>query len=263
LKLISVDADGLVNKLSFSKNILWSTYSVESECLLDGTAGQILAVNVLQPYKCIQQQLPVTMPSLKRLGLIALSSERSSFAVAVEPKVHVLHRWARPPPECMDVNSLQTTDSSQVYLPCLSWGWALVSGGGHVITPILARAWGCCLQLLLASFPETEENNTNTTLFQWPAFGVHDEVGVHAPVVALEWLSDRSLVYLTVTNKFTIIDTVMITLLERLDFLGLKLVYAEFSLSGKAAASNGEGGGEGKSNNNHTTAFCTTFQNLV
>ena len=27
----------------FSKGMLWSTYSMETECLLDGTAGQILA----------------------------------------------------------------------------------------------------------------------------------------------------------------------------------------------------------------------------
>ena len=39
MKLVTVDAAGLVNKLTFSKNILWSTYSVESECLLDGIHG--------------------------------------------------------------------------------------------------------------------------------------------------------------------------------------------------------------------------------
>ena len=34
-------------------------------------------------------------PSVSRIVLIALSSGRSSFAVSVEPKVSVLHRWAR------------------------------------------------------------------------------------------------------------------------------------------------------------------------
>ena len=28
-----------------------------------------------------------------------MSSERSSFAIMVEPTVSVLHRWAKPPPE--------------------------------------------------------------------------------------------------------------------------------------------------------------------
>jgi hypothetical protein len=55
-------------------------------------------------------------------------------------------------------------------------------------------------------------------------------------------------------NEFTVADTVMMTLLERLDFSGLKLVYAEFSLSRKVVA---DGGGDGEAE----TYFCTTFQN--
>ena len=257
LKMVSVDAGGLVNKLTFTRNILWSTYSVETECLLDGTAGQILAMNVLAPFSSVKNQVPpeAASPSLRKLVLIALSSERSSFAVAVEPSVHVLHRWARPPLERMEPSdsSIELHDG-QVYLPCLSWGWALVSGGGNVITPILARAWGCCIQLLRANFPEAGAGMSQE-LFQWPAFGIHDEFDVTAPVVALEWLSDRSLVYLTVTNEFTVVDTVMMTLLERLDFSGFKLVYAEFSLSrsAKETAASGDDAG----------SFCTTFQNSV
>jgi hypothetical protein len=257
LKMVSVDAGGLVNKLTFTKNILWSTYSVETECLLDGTAGQILAMNVLAPFSSVKNQVPpeAASPSLRKLVLIALSSERSSFAVAVEPSVHVLHRWARPPLERMEPSdsSIELHDG-QVYLPCLSWGWALVSGGGNVITPILARAWGCCIQLLRANFPEAEAGMSHE-LFQWPAFGIHDEFDVTAPVVALEWLSDRSLVYLTVTNEFTVVDTVMMTLLERLDFSGYKLVYAEFSLSRSAKEKAVSGVDAG--------SFCTTFQNSV
>ena len=271
LKMVAVDAGGLVNKLTFSKNMLWSTYSVETECLLDGTAGQILAMNVLAPYSSVRQQISQTSaatPYLKRLTLIALSSERSSFAVAVEPTVNVLHRWARPPPERMEPKDPQSVDiqTEQVYLPCLSWGWALVSGGGNVITPILARAWGCCLQLLRASFPMLEDEDStqpqrpSMEQFQWPAFGIHDEFEVMAPVVALEWLSDRSLVYLTVSNEFTVVDTVMMTLLERLDFSGLRLVYAEFALSRSVSSQEGPVGNE---QTDGPGAFSTTFQNSV
>ena len=255
LKLVSVDASGVVNKLNFSKNI-FGNYSVDSECLLDGTAGQILAMNALEPFAAVGKHLsnePVH-PSVEKLILVALSSERSSFAVAVEPSVHVLHRWARPPPERMEppASSGIEMNSGQVYLPCLSWGWALISGGGNTISPILARAWGCCMQLLRASFPEGE-NNLSQEIFQWPAFGIHDEFDADAPVVALEWLSERSMVYLTVTNEFTVIDTVMMTLLERLDFSGIRLVYAEFSLS-RTAKDVSEGRRAAK-------AYCTTFQN--
>ncbi|KAL3926311.1 MAG: hypothetical protein SGBAC_013526, partial [Bacillariaceae sp.] len=109
--------------------------------------------------------------------------------------------------------------------------------------------------LLRAHFPETTPGEDLG--MQWPAFGVHDEFDADAPVVALEWLNDRSLVYLTVHNQFNVIDTVMMTLLERLDFSGLKLVYAEFSLSRKVNQEDQQEGPEAGNN------FCTTFQNSV
>jgi vacuolar protein sorting-associated protein 8 len=147
-----------------------------------------------------------------------------------------------------------TSRSSLIFLPCLSWGWALVSGGGHVITPILARAWGCCIQLLRASFPDNDDERNHQEVFQWPAFGVHDEFDVNIPVVALEWLNERSLVYLSMDNEFVVADTVMMTLLERLDFSNLKLVYAEFSLSRKSVVDSADPSGT-------EICYCTTFQN--
>ena len=246
LKLITVDAGGLVNSLKFRKN-LFGSFGVETECLLDGTAGQILAMNALEPYQNVSQKVPTTNSSMKRTVLIALSSERSSFAVAVEPTVHVLHRWAKP--EKLIPSSQEADDPQVVYLPCLSWAWALVSGGSHNLTPILARGWGCCLQFLQANFMDTTSTD-EPSLFQWPAFGVQDEFETTAPVVAMEWLSERSLVYLTLENEFTVIDTVMMTLLERLDFSGYPLVYAEFSLSRK-------------NSDNGDLPLCTTFQNSI
>jgi len=276
--IVSVDAGGLVNKLVFSKSMIWSSsYSVETECLLDGTAGQILAISVLPPLSAIDESKSKGVivkkkkakhhPSAHKIKLIALSSERSSFAVAVEPSVNVLHRWPRPSTEQMsppaqqerdDKNpkekggKLKSNDSEppKSYLPCLVWGWGLVSGMGHLPTPILARAWGSCLQLLLASFPPHDPLDAQEEVMLWPAFGIHDEFDTVAPVVALEWLGERSLVYLTVTNEFTVIDTVMMTLLERLDFSSVKLVYAEFSLSRSLDKSSKYG------NRN-----CSTFQN--
>ena len=260
LKVITVDSAGLVNKLNFTKNIIWATYSMDVDCLLDGTAGQILAMNTLEPFALVNPNLKPQSTALvrvlRKLSLIALSSERSSFAVAVEPSVSVLHRWARPVPEKVESMDAPLASSDQQpqtqFLPCLSWGWALVSGGGNVVMPILARSWGCCLQLLRASFPTLEEATESfrpgeEPLMHWPAFGVHKEVDAGAPIVALEWLSERSLVYLTVTNEFTLADTVMMTLTERIDFSGLKLVFAEFALSRSA----------------DTMAVCTTFQNSI
>ncbi|KAL3810112.1 hypothetical protein ACHAXA_008245, partial [Cyclostephanos tholiformis] len=317
---VIVDASGLVNKLIFSRGWL-SAYSVETECLLDGTAGQILAMDALPPQDMAvtaaapaSQQTATITPYDNRIVLIALSSSKSSFAVSVEPKVNVLHRWARPSTERIDptigdddrlthasssyastyassyasssylsTSTYQSTvvagrkqeqqrnnvDSTPVpYLPCLSWGWALVCGGGHAITPILARAWGCCLQFLRASPPPSMEddvkNNSATSgddnavaaTIHWPAFGTHDEFDASAPVVALNWLGKRSLVYLTITNELIIIDTVIMTMQERLDFSDMKLVYAEFALSRRHLSTSSR---FQQLNSND----CTTFMNSI
>ncbi|GAX18100.1 hypothetical protein FisN_25Hh077 [Fistulifera solaris] len=260
-KVVTVDVGGIVNKISFTKNMIWSNYSVDTECLLDGTAGQILAMNVLPPYATIKTQQvrpdPLT-DILKKLTLIALSSERSSFAVAVEPQINVLHRWARPPADKTDDVSINTGNNPvpSEFLPCLSWGWGLIAGGGNTVMPILARAWGCCLQLLCASFPSIDDGSlVESNSIHWPAFGVHREVDTGKPVVAVEWLNDRSLMYLTLTNEFTLVDTVMMTLLEKLDFSGLKLVYAEFALS-RSSRTPGTDDENGQ-------VSATTFQNSI
>lgn len=258
LKMVTVDSGGLVHKLTFTKNLIWANYSVETECLLDGTAGQILAMNVLQPFSTVK---PLVRPEafakvLRNLTLIALSSERSSFAVAVDPKVNVLHRWARPSADRTNVlHGTVGALTDKAYLPCLSWGWALISGGGNVVMPVLARSWGCCLQLLCASFPTLDDDNPvrigEAPVVHWPAFGVHKEIDATSPIIGLEWLNDRSLAFLTASYELTLVDTVMMTLLDRLDFSGLKLVYAEFSLS-RAATS---------SDNGSTATLCKTFLN--
>ena len=296
LGVVTVDAGGLVNRLIFSKAVLWGSYNVETECLLDGTAGQILATHVLSPLPSVttpagrggNEEVSGPHPGFKKLVLVALSSDRSTFSVAVEPKVSVLYRWARPSDEMMDIDSFfstlttanATTDTSAsdssaqksrpapaptAFLPCISWGWSQVQGGGKALTPILARGWGCAIQFLRASFPEIDDSGLgdDSEMPPWPAFGEYNEFQSSAPVVALEWLDSRSLVYLTVTNEFTIVDTVMMTLMERLDFSVVKLVYAEFALSRTAstAISNSDGG------TNPITvrsqSITTTFQNSI
>jgi hypothetical protein len=241
-----------VSKIVFSKGMLWSSYSAETECLLDGTAGQILAMDTLPPLDCTQyfEGAMEYHPSAYKIVLIALSSDRSSFVVSVVPKVSVLHKWGRPDANRIDPATTEIMDDgvSEVtmsyapthasstmdqntsperlpFLPCLSWGWGLVSGGKNSLTPILARSWGCCIQFLCANFPpcESDEEPEDATV-HWPAFGVHDEFDASSPVVSLSWLGSRSLVYLTLSNEFTIIDTVIMTMQERLDFSGIKLV---------------------------------------
>ena len=281
LSLVSVDAGGLVNKLSFTKPLLWTTFNVESECLLDGTAGQILAFSILAPMSSLKfvpmnhmsEKKQPYHHSVNQIVLIALSSARSSFAIAVDPTVSVLHRWAKPSVEQMNVESFVTSRSDEnqsigsnephnqsaipdMFLPCLAWNWAIISGGENSVTPILARGWGCCIQFLRASFPSYEDSGRGDETIHWPAFGDHDEFQSTAPVVAMEWMGNRSLLYLTLTNELTLVDTVMMTLMERLDFSGIKLVYAEFALSRNISAQSSE-----KKENEQTIS--TTFQNSI
>jgi len=69
--IISVDSSGLVNKIIFARTI-FSSYSIESECLLDGSAGAVPALHVLPP--------PPASSSpnhpCRTMLLVALSSER-------------------------------------------------------------------------------------------------------------------------------------------------------------------------------------------
>jgi len=100
---------------------------MDSECLLDGAAGQILAMDVLPSLSSINPNNAtapkhVQHPFVQQLVLITLSSERSSFAVAVEPSINVLHRWARPPPERIRPPVDGAQQSTATDLPCLSWG---------------------------------------------------------------------------------------------------------------------------------------------
>ena len=295
LGVVTVDAGGLVNRLIFSKAVLWGSYNVETECLLDGTAGQILATHVLSPLPLVAspagrggEEVSGPHPGFKKLVLVALSSDRSTFSVAVEPKVSVLYRWARPSDEMMDIDSFFSTlttanpkgdtsasNSSEAksrptpaptaFLPCISWGWSQVQGGGKALTPILARGWGCAVQCLRASFPEIDDSDLgdDSDMPPWPAFGEYNEFQSSAPVVALEWLDSRSLVYLTVTNEFTIVDTVMMTLTERLDFSVVKLVYAEFALSRTASTAIGNSDGGTKPITVRSQSITTTFQNSI
>jgi len=281
LSFVSVDVGGLVNKVSFTKPLLWTTYNVESECLLDGTAGQILAFSILPPISSLKytpmnntdnKKQPYHQ-SVNQIILIALSSAKSSFAIAVEPSNSVLYKWAKPPLEDMNVEAFiqsknnesdeidndrqESSSTPDTFLPCLAWNWAIVSGGEHSVTPILARGWGCCIQFLRGSFPPYEETESKSDeSIHWPAFGTHDEFRSSAPVVALEWLGNRSLVYLTLTNELTVVDTVMMTLMERLDFSGIKLVYAEFALSRNGTT-------QPSHNQDSDNVMSTTFQNSM
>jgi len=78
------------------------------------------------------------------------------------------------------------------------------------------------VQLLQANFPPSEADadanfETDSTEPQWPAFGSQDEFSTDHPIVAIAWLSQRSLAYLDSSLKLVIVDTVMMTIQDRIN----------------------------------------------
>lgn len=212
-KIITANVGGGVYRLTLHRNMLWNSYSVETDCLLDGTAGQVLAIQLL--------------PSASETIWTALSSERGSFVVAVEPQVNVLYRWSKPSEE--DGREDTTDDGSKhVDIPCLAWTWTDNPHGGRPKktkkrTPLLARGWGLHLQFLQITNWQDEGRK----------FEEVQSVQALGSIVALEWLNgDSAIMYLTRRQEFHLVDRQTMTLLERLDFANrYALVYAELALS--------------------------------
>ena len=100
---VTVDATGKVQRVKFTRNLFGQSVS-EAECLLDGAAGAIPALDAL----------PAggggAGPGGE--GLLAFSSEEASFVAAVGQRVKVLHRWPRP----------AAADAAGA-APCLRWAW--------------------------------------------------------------------------------------------------------------------------------------------
>jgi len=99
--IVSVDTTGLVNLGTFTKFIRWS---VDTQCLLDGSAGQVVAVAVLLPEPKPTPPPPAVAAGIRAVEavgtLLALSTARSSFIVALHPEPRVLYKWDRPSGAC-------------------------------------------------------------------------------------------------------------------------------------------------------------------
>jgi len=230
--VVSVDTKGCVNKLSFTKT-MWMSYNVTVECLLDGAAGQVPALTVLPPWSLTDAARPTKQPAsssdpvggggagaapgapnpLLGLSIIAISSEKTSFVVGVEPAVKVIFKWPRPP----GVRG----DGTEPFLPCLSLGWSLVRGGGPKVMPVLARGLGPSVQLLRVSVEST------TGAAPTPSFVACESFTSAAPVLAVEWLGQQVVAFLDANFVLHIVDTLSMSLLEATD-VSSKLVFATY-----------------------------------
>ena len=250
--IVSVDTRGCVNKVLFQKTMWSQTYSVQTECLLDGAAGQVPCICTMpsraqssadETARHFQGQNDRTSASAgtaavangeslpQGLILVALSSERSSFVVAVEPTVEVVFKWARP----SEVHG----EASASCLPCLAWGWTLVKGGGPKVLPVLARGWGQSIDLLqvvpahggMLDHDSPAPSGATAPPPSGPTGVTYEpltSIETSCTVVAVEWLGPQVIGYLSTSRELHIIDTLSMQEMEVCDVSSVNLVSATF-----------------------------------
>ena len=122
-----MDFNGVVNIITFSNvMMLWSA---DVKCVLNGSAGQMMALSILGERAGVAGASPSA--SSKLSGLLALSLLESTFIVALEAEAQVLFKW--PKPEGL----------AEEAVPTLSWNRvSMQSKPMDLLTATLARGWG-------------------------------------------------------------------------------------------------------------------------
>ncbi|RLN59997.1 hypothetical protein BBJ28_00001358 [Nothophytophthora sp. Chile5] len=209
--LVSVDTNGLVNKLNFSK-MMGMVYVVDVDPLYDGSAGKILSISVL-PQSAGNAKIAYLTD---QYCLAALSSEKVTFIIAIEPEVRVLYRWTRPDDIAAD----------DPVLPSLAFAWISFPGSSRALAPVLARGWGNRVQFLEVVFPGGKGHTHARHGF--PTFDEHDQIECSSDVMAVQWLGDQVVVYLNSHDEICVYDVMSRQELEIVDVSSLELVFASY-----------------------------------
>jgi hypothetical protein len=232
--VVSVDTRGCVNKINFTKTMWMSSFNVQTECLLDGAAGQVPAISVTPSWQSesLGDSETTSTNPLNGMSLIGISSEKSSFVVAVEPVVKVVFKWPRPS---------TVVGESDAFIPCLSWGWSLVKNGGSSVGAVLARAWGNTIELLQATVDSPVDTQQQPG-GEGATFNICAKFESLTVVVAIEWLGQQTLAYLDAHYMLHIVDTMSLNETEVLDVSGVHLVFATFIRGADSLAKDEVGG---------------------
>ncbi|TDH68280.1 hypothetical protein CCR75_004472 [Bremia lactucae] len=209
--LVSVDTNGLVNKLNFSK-MMGMVYVVDVDPLYDGSAGRIMSISVL-PQSAGNAKISYLTD---QYCLAALSTETVTFIVAIEPEVRVIYRWARPDDIAPD----------DPVLPSLAFAWISFPGSSRALAPVLARGWGNRVQFLEVVFPGGK--NYSLARHGFPTFDEHDQIESSSAVMATQWLGDQVVVYLNSHDEICVYDVMSRQELEIVDVSSLELVFASY-----------------------------------
>ncbi|KDO25972.1 hypothetical protein SPRG_08625 [Saprolegnia parasitica CBS 223.65] len=207
--ILSVDANGMANKINFSK-MMGYVYVVDTDPIYDGSAGKILSVAILPQSAGHAKVGHIT----DTYCIAAISTDKVTFLVAIEPEVRILHRWFKP-------DGL-TNDN----LPSLAFAWVALPGGARndTPTPMLARGWGKHMQFLEILFQPRHVHAKDG----WPTFTETNHMSTTSDVVATQWLGDHVVMYLTYQDELCVYDTMSRQELEIVDVSAMGLVYASY-----------------------------------
>lgn len=212
-KLISTFINrGIVNRVNFNK-VMGMVYVVDTDPIYDGSVGKILATCILPQSAPGQAKISNVM---EQYSIVALSNEKVTFIVALEPVVKVIFRWPRP---------ADVSDEDPV-LPSLAFSWVAFPGSTRSVAPILARAWGKhvqFLELILTGGP-----NHSHSRHGWPTFEEHAPVENAQDVMAIQWLGEQIVAYLNAKDEICVYDVLSRQELEIVDVASLDLVFASY-----------------------------------
>lgn len=187
-------------------------YVVDVDPIYDGSAGKILSISVL-PQSAGNAKISYLTD---QYSLVALSSEKLTFLVAIEPEVRVLYRWMRPADIGVD----------DPVLPSLAFAWISFPGSSRALAPVLSRGWGNHVQFLEVVFPGGQNHVHGR--HGWPTFEEHDQIECESDIVAIQWLGDQVLVYLNKEDEICVFDVMSRQELEIVDVSSLELVFASY-----------------------------------
>lgn len=150
LAALSVDSDGIVHRIRFTK-VIWTSYTIDNDCLLDGKSGLVVDLCVLPPAPTIahfeeaatsmvlaRQRLAgskvhsapsveaAMFPLFPGTQWTAFNTNLRTYVVQVSPGIKVMHKIPAPPSAANVVIKAPNSDesfSNTSGIVSLDWTW--------------------------------------------------------------------------------------------------------------------------------------------
>lgn len=208
---VSVDAKGVVQKFQLSKHLLWSTYTYEANCLLDGAIGLVSSIAPLGSIYdnfCLQtstnDEFDITQISKDKsllfhqnAQLLAVHIGNRTYIIQLQPSVRIVFKW----------------DSSiESSITCLNWNWEFdrLNNNSELFNPLLVRSRGNYIEILSIStkgFPDFDFN-----------FSVKCFVTLHnLNIISLQWVGNSNIAIISencvyfLSNDLRVIDKCLLS----------------------------------------------------